>query len=163
MDTGLLHCCIFEIAFLANNCKFKLPGVLRRKPPSITRRQHSWLPPARQRFSVVSSLHLDKTKNLTIESAFLFGLANSLSSYYRKPSWCNSLWWNSAIIINEPSSIIGIQLYSYKIVTRWYEKVPYVHRTTIQDNILPRGGPIQDPLPPLLEVVSPQYKVIQQK
>jgi len=42
-----------------------------------------------------------------------------------------------------------------------HEKSPYVHTKENQENILPRGGPIQNPLPPLLEVVSPQYKVTQ--
>ena len=32
-------------------------------------------------------------------------------------------------------------------VTQWNEKIPYVQRTTIQDNLLPRGGPIRDPYP----------------
>ena len=34
----------------------------------------------------------------------------------------------------------------------------YLQTAESQDNILPRGGPIQNPLPPLLEVVSPHYK-----
>ena len=50
------------------------------------------------------------------------------------------------------------QLSSYYLTNK---EVHYVHTADSQDNILPRGGPVQNPLPPLLEVVSPQYKVIQ--
>ena len=50
------------------------------------------------------------------------------------------------------------QLSSYHLTNK---EVHYLHTAESQDNILPRGGPIQNPLPPLLEVVSPQYKVIQ--
>ena len=50
------------------------------------------------------------------------------------------------------------QLSSYYLTNK---EVLYLQTAESQDNILPRGGPIQNPLPPLLEVVSPQHKVIQ--
>ena len=69
----------FKSHFFTNDDKFELSGVLTRSPPSITRHQRSWHLPARS--STMSFLHLDKTRNLRIEFAFLFGLANDLSSY----------------------------------------------------------------------------------
>ena len=50
------------------------------------------------------------------------------------------------------------QLSSYHLTNK---EVLYLHTAESQDNILPRGGPIQNPVPPLLEVLSPHYKVIQ--
>ena len=111
MDPGLLHSGEFKVTFFANYRELKSSGVLA----------HERLRPlfARQRYSV-SSLHLDKTRNLTIEFVLLAGLSTSLSSDYRKPSWCNSLWWSSTIIsISEPSSTIVIQLHNDYTTTKW--------------------------------------------
>ena len=63
----------------------------------------------------------------------------------------------NAKVIQYKDYTVAQQLYNSYTVT---EKTRYVHTAKNQDTILPRGGPIQNPLPPLLEVVSPQYKVI---
>ena len=65
MGPGLLHSGEFQVTFFANYRELKPSGVLA----------HERLRPlfARQRYSV-SSLHLDKTRNLTIEFAFLNGV-----------------------------------------------------------------------------------------
>jgi len=61
-------------------------------------------------------------------------------------------------VIQYKDYTVAQKLYNRYIVT---EKTRYVHTAESQDNILPRGGPIQNPLPPLLEVVLPQYIIIQ--
>jgi len=77
MGPGLLHSGVFEVTFFAKNSELKSSGVLA----------HERLRPlfAQQRY-LVSSLHLDKTRDVMIEFAFLIGLLNSLRPYYKKPS-----------------------------------------------------------------------------